>query len=164
MHLYHFSEDPGIQVFRPHHPVGREHEPPRVWAIDEVKAPLYWFPRDCPRVTFWPAAQPERRVHAIEWGWLERMRTTVLYVYRLDGSTFAPNPGGGGWISAEAVRPLAVEPVGDLLERHADAGIELRLVRNLWPLHRWAVASGMEFSSVRLRNAQPDDGSDSSAS
>lgn len=158
MDLFHFSEDPAIEVFRPHRPVGREDEVPQVWAIDELKAPLYWFPRDCPRVTFWPADDPahHRRVHAIEWGWLDRMRRTVLYVYRLDGSSFAPAPGGGGWISPETLRPLDVAPVGDLLDRHAAAGIELRLVTNLWPLHRWVVHSGLQFSMVRMRNAQPE--------
>jgi hypothetical protein len=25
----------------------------RVWAIDTRHLPLYWFPRDCPRATFW---------------------------------------------------------------------------------------------------------------
>ena len=155
--LLHFSEDPAITVFRPHRPVGREDEEPRVWAIDEARAPLYWFPRDCPRVTFWPADDPahHRRVHAIEWGWLDAMRTTRLYAYRLDRSSFVEAPGGGGWISAETLRPLSVEPVGDLLERHAEAGIELRLVADLWPLHDWVLQGGVEFSMVRMRNAQP---------
>jgi len=164
MHLYHFSEDPAIEVFRPHCPLGREDEPPHVWAIDELKAPLYWFPRDCPRVTFWPADDPahHRRVHAIEWAWLDRMRSTFLHAYRLDGSSFVPAPGGGGWISGETLRPLGVEPVGDLLDRHAAARIELRLMTNLWPLHRWVVESGLEFSMVRMRNAQPDTESSSS--
>jgi hypothetical protein len=157
--VFHFSEDPSILEFRPHRPVGREEEPAQVWAIDEEHAPLYWFPRECPRVTFWPAGGARHeRVHAIEWAWLDRVRSTRLYVYRLDGTTFRPAPGGGGWISDEVLRPLDVQPVGGLLERHAEAGIELRLVANLWPLHHWAVASGLEFSSVRLRNAAPDPG------
>ena len=155
-YVLHFSEDPGITIFEPHRPLGREDEEPQVWAIDEAHSPLYWFPRECPRVTFWPADEPTTRVHAIEWGWLDAMRTTTLYRYRFDGDGFTPAPGGGGWIKPETVRPIDVEPVGDLLARHAEAGIELRLVTNLWPLHRWVVASGLEFSSVRLRNAEPD--------
>jgi hypothetical protein len=154
--VFHFSEDPTVTVFHPHRPLGREDEAPQVWAIDDEHAPLYWFPRDCPRVTFWPADDLRARVHAIEWGWLDRMRATQLFVYRFDAASFTPAPGGGGWVSSETVRPSSVEPVGDLLGRHAEAGIELRLMANLWPLHRWVVASGLEFSSVRLRNAQPD--------
>ena len=154
--LLHFSQDPTIERFVPHRPLGREDEAPQVWAIDDDHSPLYWFPRECPRVTFWPAGDPTARVHAIEWGWLERVRATELFVYRLEGASFSPAPGGGGWISPETLEPLSVEPVGDLLERHRRAGIELRLVTNLWPLHRWVVGSGLEFSSVRLRNAQPE--------
>jgi hypothetical protein len=158
MTVLHFSENPQIRTFRPHRPLGREHEPPKVWAIDDLKAPLYWFPRDCPRITFWPENDPShhRRVHAIEWVWLDAMRTTVLYVYRLDGASFEPAPGGGGWVSDETLTPLSVEPVGDLLDRHAAAGIELRLLDDLWPLHDWvlATAPAVDFSMVRMRNAR----------
>jgi hypothetical protein len=44
--------------------------------------------------------------------------------------------------------------VGDLLERPVMAGIELRLLPNLWPLWDRVVASSLEFSGIRLRNAQ----------
>ena len=43
--LWHVSEDAAIARFEP-----REG---RVWAIDTRHLPLYWFPRDCPRATFW---------------------------------------------------------------------------------------------------------------
>jgi hypothetical protein len=52
--LYHFSEDPNIHRFAPHVPRTNPTHPPAVWAIDADHAPLYWFPRDCPRVTIWP--------------------------------------------------------------------------------------------------------------
>jgi len=41
------------------------------------------------------------------------------------------------------------------VSRHADAGIELRLVQNLWPIIDAIVASGLEFSIIRKANAQP---------
>ncbi len=51
IHVYHYSEEPGITAFaaRP----SRLGEP-FVWAIDAWRQPLYWLPRDCPRVCFWP--------------------------------------------------------------------------------------------------------------
>jgi hypothetical protein len=157
--LLHFSEDPSIEVFRPHVPATREagHEP-LVWAIDEDHAPLYWFPRECPRVTWWPPGEPSRRTHAVEWAWLDRVRATRLFAYSFDPDSFERWPDAvGHWVSRATVVPVGVSPVGDLLERHASAGIELRLVPNLWALHRWVVASGCEFSSVRLANAQPEE-------
>jgi hypothetical protein len=44
--------------------------------------------------------------------------------------------------------------VGDLLARHTEAGIELRIVTNLWPLIDAIVSSGLEFSIIRKANAQ----------
>jgi hypothetical protein len=48
-----------------------------------------------------------------------------------------------------------VEPVGDLLARHAAAGIELRITPSLWPLCDAVVGSGLRFSMVRMANAEP---------
>ncbi len=44
--------------------------------------------------------------------------------------------------------------LGDLVGRHAAAGIPLGMAPNIWPL--WdAVASTLEFSGIRLRSARP---------
>lgn len=132
--LLHFSEDPNIDVFRPCHARGREAEEPYVWATDAQRAPLYWFPRECPRITFWAdacttAEDRERflglgsaeRVHVTESSWLARMRVAMLYVYHFDPEPFElyPDP-GGFWVARSTVAPLHREAVGDLLERHAD--------------------------------------------
>ena len=153
-HLWHFSEDPTISVFHPRVAPTQQIDGEWVWADDERNAPRYWFPRDCPRATWWPADDPRwpLRVHAIEWAWLDRVRACVLYAYRLPAATFRKTP--GGWISAEAVRPLGVEPVGDLLQKHDEAGIELRLVHDLVALWNDVITRpGIEFSGIRLGNA-----------
>ena len=49
--LFHFSHDPSIERFTPHVPATNPSQSPSVWAIDAEHAPLYWFPRNCPRVT-----------------------------------------------------------------------------------------------------------------
>jgi hypothetical protein len=53
---------------------------------------------------------------------------------------------------------MSVAPVGDLIDRHIAAGIELRIVPNLWHLIDLIVASGLEFSIIRKANAQPRNG------
>lgn len=37
--------------------------------------------------------------------------------------------------AVEVVEPIAVEPVGNLLDAHMGAGIELKGLPSLWPLH-----------------------------
>ena len=137
-----------------------------MWAVGELHAPLYWFPRQCPRGTVWARDDAERsqlgelfqttavRLHVTELAWLSRMRSCELYVYRLDASPFRRwAEAEGQWIAFEPVAPLSVEPAGDLLARHADAAIELRYTPNLWLFWDKVVESGLPFSGVRLSNA-----------
>jgi len=166
--VFHFSEDPTIALFQPHvAPTSNEIEP-FVWAIDEEHAPSYWFPRDCPRACCWAgkaqttaagaallALGGAPRLHVIEAGWLERFRACRLYAYEFDPAPFTPKIAAAGyWVSRCEVAPLSVTPVGDLLARHVEAGIELRIVRILWPLIDAIIASGLEFSIIRKANAQ----------
>jgi hypothetical protein len=169
--LLHFSEDPSIETFAPHIPAtaNPEDRKPMVWAVDEAHAPGFWFPRQCPRACCWTKNGPlsdlarpllgmgaNNRMHAIESGWLERMRSCAIYVYRFDPAPFALyNEAAGYYATTKTVRPLSVEPAGDLLMRHAEAGIELRIVPNLWPVIDAIVASGLDFSIIRKANALP---------
>jgi len=61
----------------------------------------------------------------------------------------------GYWVTREPVSPVSVTPVGDLISCHAETGIELRIVPNLWPLIDAIVASGLEYSIIRKANARP---------
>jgi hypothetical protein len=152
--LLHYSEDPTIETFRPHVPATNPDRPPMVWTVDEVHAPLFWFPRDCPRITFWPDDR-SWRVHAIEAAWLDRVRTCRLHEYRFDPGPFAPWPEADGyWTAAVAVAPASVEPAGDLLARHQAAGIELRVLDELTALRDEVLASGHRFSMARMANAR----------
>ena len=166
--LWHFSEDPDLARFRPHTPATNPTAPPLVWAVDTRHAPTFWFPRDCPRGCIWPvstttAADRERffgqsgagRVHVVETGWLDRIRACRLYAYRLPTEPFRPHEVGGYWVSAEQVDAIERIEAGDLLARHAQAQIELRITPSLWPFWRRVVKSTVEFSGSRLRNTAP---------
>jgi hypothetical protein len=61
---------------------------------------------------------------------------------------------GGYWFSRARVSARERLDVGDLLGRHADAGIELRVTQSLWPFWNEVARSSLGFSGSRLRNAR----------
>ena len=166
-HLLHFSEDPDIKVFKPHVPASSPDIAPMVWAVDAAHAPGFWFPRMAPRACCWRGEKPltdlgrellgnSMRMHAMERAWLEPMRSCRMYVYRFDSTPFSTqNTDAGYYSTRETIKPLSVATVGDLLELHAQAGIELRIVENLWPTIDAILESGLEFSIIRKMNALP---------
>ncbi len=101
--VLHFSEDPTIKTFAPHVAVTAQQSEPYVWAVDAERAPDYWFPRQCPRAMAWATSwttEEDRalflgpgggeRVHAVEYSWLEALRTVELYAYRFAAADFRP--------------------------------------------------------------------------
>ena len=168
--LLHFSEDPTIELFVPHVARTSAEAEPYVWAVDRNHAPSYWFPRQCPRGMAWVVpstsdldrervigAGSGTRVHAIEYGWLTAVQTTTLYAYRFPADRFHPiDEDGHAHVATEPITPLCPPlPVGDLIECHARAGIQLRLLDNLWPFWDEVIASTVGFSGIRLRNGLP---------
>jgi hypothetical protein len=165
--LWHYSEDPALGAFRPHTPATNPDAPPLVWAVDTRHAPMFWFPRDCPRGCIWPSAAttPEdrerffgqsaaTRVHVIEASWLAAVRACRLYAYRLPTGPFRPHDTVGGyWVTEDTVEAVDRIEIDDLLGRHAAAGIELRITPSIWPFWRRVAGSTLAFSGLRLRNA-----------
>jgi len=171
--VLHFSEDPTLTRFVPHIAPASGTSTPYVWAVDWRNAPSYWFPRQCPRAMAWVAkgttgidrdriigAGCGERVHAIEYAWLPALKSTNLYAYRFSDAAFhhvsSPGAAPHALVATEPVTPLGPpEPVGDLFECHAEAGIQLRLLPNLWSFWDEVIDSTVGYSGIRLRNAQP---------
>ena len=172
--LFHFSEDPTIEVFEPRPvTVPAERRPgfewlngPLVWAIDDARQPMYFFPRDCPRVLLWKRSgttiadldrwwrgdRSMRRQAHVEAAWLDRLRAAHVYRYEFDPAAFEDLDEAGMWVSRTTVRPLSVEPVGDLETAMAVSEIELHVMADLLPL-KGVWESSLHASGIRLRNA-----------
>ena len=169
MTLFHVSDDPNIACFEPR-PVtnpGLGLNGKAVFAIMEQLLPNYLLPRDCPRVTFY--ARPEceredverllgtsRHVVAIESGWLDRVVNGRIHIYTLPADTFTVWDAGAGYhISRQAVVPLGMRTVDNMLLELAERDVEIRILPTLWPLWDAVVNSSLQFSMIRMRNAQP---------
>ena len=166
--LWHFSEDPDLSRFDPHVARTASSDEPVVWAIDTRHAPHFWFPRDCPRGCAWVTESTTeedrvrflghstaRRLHVMETAWAEQMTACQLYAYRLPTEAFEPidDEAAGYWLSRETVEAIERLEVGNLIRRHAEAGIELRITQDIWPFWHSVIFSTLNFSGSRLRHA-----------
>lgn len=172
--LFHFSDDPCIEVFVPRpvrvpsvRPEGEDWlNGPLVWAVDDQRQATYLFPRDCPRILLWPTDSTTeadrakwwgeracRMIAHVEWAWLERIRTASLHRYELPAGAFEPLEDEWMWVSRETVRPVRTGPCGNLLDALAAEQVELRVMESLVPM-RDVWSSSLHASGIRLRNAK----------
>ena len=162
--LFHISEEAGIERFEPR--PSKYTSDPVVWAISEDRLCNYLLPRDCPRVTYYAGPNTTRDdvqrflrssavVVAVQSGWLEQIRSCQLFCYSLPADTFESlDECAGYWVSRKAVVPTQVQIIDDVLGELLKRDVELRLMPNLWTLRDEVVASTLQFSMIRMRNAK----------
>ena len=164
-HLFHVSEEPAIKLFEPR--PSKYVLDPVVWAIDEARLRNYLMPRNCPRVTYYAGTETSREdveqflgsssaVIAVESAWFDRFRSCRLYCYQLPAETFAClDECAGYFVSRSSVVPAGVSIIDDVIGELLRIGVELRFVPNLWPLRDAVASSTLQFSIIRMHNAQP---------
>jgi hypothetical protein len=162
--LYHVSDRPDITRFEPRS--SEYTNEPVVWAVDEERLRNYLLPRDCPRVTFYagPATSvadierflgANRAVVAFESGWLDRVLSARLFVYRMPPATFSCiDECAGYFVSRHRVVPERTDTVENALEALRGRGVEVRILPSLWSLHDAVARSTLQFSMIRMRNAR----------
>lgn len=169
--LFHVSEDPNIQNFEPRLAPNPDAGVTgnAVWAIDETHLPNYLLPRDCPRVTYGISARTSdsdrekfflgsnaKRIVAVEAGWHAKIEACQLYLYEFPTGSFALlDAGAGYYISRAGVQPQSVTRISGLIPELLHRKVELRFLPCLWPLRDAVIASTLEFSVIRFRNAAP---------
>jgi hypothetical protein len=161
--LIHVSENGGIERFEPRAAAAAAEA--AVWAIDNARLRNYLDPRDCPRVTYYAGPDTTNAdvaqflgtsaaVLAIERE--QRQRSCQRYCYHLPPQTFACiDECAGYFVSHVPVTPVRVERFDDLLAELLRRGVEVRIVRSLWPRHDAVVTSTLQCSMIRMRNALP---------
>lgn len=137
-----------------------------VWAIDENHRPLYYFPRECPRVAFWEGDEttPEdiarfklntKMVTVIESEWLKKVDEAIIYQYTFSGESFSCfDKNAGYYTSRLTVQPKSVVKLEGLLQHLLNEGVELRWIESLRTLKHEVLDSSLSFSMIRLRNAK----------
>lgn len=167
--LFHISEDSGIDRFdpRPSPSFFSEIKGDIVFAISGRLLHNYLLPRDCPRVTYYagPATSPEDRqtflgqsrathVVAIEAGWFQRVKETVLYCYEFATGNFTCLDEVAGYhISYEPEIPVSRYRIDDIFGELLKGDVELRILPELWTLASAVKESSLSFSLIRMRNA-----------
>ena len=164
-HLFHVSEEPAIKLFEPR--PSKYVPDPVVWAIDEARLHNYLMPRDCPRVTYYAGSETSSAdveqflgsssaVVALESAWFSRLRACRLYCYELPTETFECfDECAGYFVSRASVVPKGVTIIDDVIGELLRIGVELRFVTGLWPLRDAVASSTLQFSFIRMQNAQP---------
>lgn len=170
--LFHVSDQAEIQCFEPR--VSPSHnsavgDQRVVWAIGERLLHNYLFPRDCPRVTFYAGdltskadvarfwhGSSAKYIVAVESSWVKVILNTQLYCYELPADGFKLiDDIASYYVSPSAVEPIQVTEYSDLFLALTEREVELRILPSLWPLRDAVVDSTLNFSIIRMRNAQP---------
>jgi hypothetical protein len=165
MQLFHVSEDPNIQLFEPR--PSRFTEKPVVWAVEEARLHNYLLPRNCPRVTYYalPDSAPEdvagylgssQNVVAVEGKWLPAIQSCKLTIYQFLSDGFqVQDEGAGYWVCENSIEPQETETITDCLSAMVSRQVEIRILPELWTLRDAILASTLQFSFIRMKNAQP---------
>ncbi|MNE69387.1 hypothetical protein D3C80_1651070 [compost metagenome] len=143
---------------------------PVVFAIDQENAVHYYLPRECPRVIYWKASgssdedvqrffadSEASKIIIVENNWLKRIREMTLYRYSFAEESFElleEAKTAGYYISRDEITPIKTEPVDDLLGNIVAQNVELRFTPDLHRVRDRVIASTLDFSIIRFRNAQ----------
>ncbi|WP_442600659.1 DUF6886 family protein [Paenibacillus sp. KN14-4R] len=169
MNLYHFSEEPHIEIFHPRVKYNRQDMPPVVWAIDDAHAYTFYFPRKCPRIVvtrsegmsdevetqFFGHSRSDKII-TVETSWYKTIRDTTIYRYAMPSESFQLfDATAGYYISEETITPYEMISMNHLIDRLIDLNIEVRLTPNLHPLCDAIVNSDLQgFSIHQFDNAR----------
>jgi hypothetical protein len=94
-------------------------------------------------------------VVAVEGNWLQAIQSCELTIYHLPSANFRiQDEGAGYWVCEKSVIPQATTTITNCLAALTERRIEVRILSELWALRDAILASTLQFSFIRMRNAQ----------
>ena len=166
--LWHVSDDGNIALFRPRIPSKQVPgvNMPVVRAVNTIRLPNYFLPRDCPRVTFFRtsnttvedatlfSAPPSGQVIVIENEWLARLLSSNLWLYELPKKHFrCLDENAGYFVSECTVEPISQRRLTNLKIELAARNAVVRTCGQVRIFAGQIAASTLGFSIIRLHNA-----------
>lgn len=168
--VFHISENGAIEIFKPRLSPSKieKLEGDVVFGVSDKLLHNYLLPRDCPRVTFYAAAETSPNdkekflqtsadfVIAIEAKWFPIIQKTTLFCYEFDGETFSLlDECADYYVSYQEVTPLSIRRIDNIFNELLRRNIELRILPELWKIADKVAKSSLSFSLIRMRNAKP---------
>ncbi|HWA06267.1 MAG TPA: hypothetical protein VG961_06945 [Ignavibacteria bacterium] len=170
MQLYHISENPGIEIFEPR-PSPQYYDNIKgntVFAVSGKMLHIYLLPRDCPRVCYYAkndslkadidkyiGITEKKFIICTEENWLERIKNTKLYLYKMPHENFELlDEGAGYYVSYKTIKPINMFAIVDLMAELEKRNAELRVLPSLRLLAQEISNSSLRYSIIRLRNAE----------
>jgi len=169
MRLFHVSEDPDIQVFKPRIPKRKDLDQNTglVWAIDDEHLFSFLVPRDCPRAAYYlgkgTSENDRKRFFSsssvtkgmvIENIWFQRILNAKLYLYEFDCQNFMLQDQIAGYhVSTKTEYPLQRFVLTDLFDELIKRNVEIRITDNLSKVADALKTSTLNWSLCKMKNA-----------
>lgn len=170
MRLFHVSEEENIEIFIPRTPTREDLDQNigLVWAVNEKCLPNFLTPRDCPRVCYHINENTKQEdidkyidsptinhVIIIESRWYDIMKSTTLYIYEFDPSSFELQDAiAGYYISKTPQMPIAKFKINDCFKELINRNIEIKIVDNLFKISEEIKNTTFNWSLCRMKNAK----------
>jgi hypothetical protein len=170
--LFHYSEQSDLKVLHPRSPLRHPNSELLVYAIDEWHSPLYLFPRECPRIGWWPIATTTEKDRqslvnestqsmkiAIDRSWMHRWLSGTIYEYTFDAIGFENTGDHGVHVNQRATQVRLARRIDDLrsesIRRHAKVEIVESLVRwstQFYDFDNQRFTTTLHVSMIRMSN------------
>ncbi len=163
MRLFHFSDDPHLELLKPRVPSRHPDREPFVYAVDEAHQALYFFPPDCPRLAVW--ADSSSRAEDVEWlqertdqrillaidsSWADRVARGSICRYLVSPESFFQENNHGCFVSRLPIKVATPTIFDNLPQAMREADAMLAVVGSLSAFAHSIESSTLHVTMIRM--------------